>query len=334
MAVGVVSVASLVVYAGMMYTWVSPVDGNWNAGGNWSTGFVPGSGSEVLLGLNGAYTVSVSGSGRFVLAGSSTRARIQGTDTIAQGTSHSIVGFGQIEPAMVNNGTVSADSYGYTLILISNPKTNNADMNASGGGILEVNGITLTQSSAGTIEAQAGSRVQLKNSTVIGGALSSSGDGFVDINGTSTLTGVEFSGRLDIPGSYTLNISGSALNNGTITINTNSSGFVTTLNFADASELGGAGTILIPQAGSRSLLTSAQGATLGADQRLEGIGQIATALLHKGTLAPGLSVGTMTATQPVELAGSSVFEAEVNAASGDKLSSTVAVALDGTLEVI
>ncbi len=279
---------------------------------------------------------SLSGGGEIVMAGTVTRARIRTIEaTLTNTSTHTLRGYGQIEAALVNNGTVSADSAGNELILNTNAKTNNADMTASAGGTLTVNGITIAQGVGGTIEAQAGSLVQLTSATIVGGELSSSGDGLVNITGTSTLTGVEFSGMLAVPGSHTLKVSGSTVNNGTVTVNSNQSGSTTTLNFADASELGGTGAILLPRTGSRSRLTSLEGATLGSGQRLEGVGQIATALLHEGTTAPGNGgVGTMTATQPVTYSGSSVFEAQVNGSTADLLDNSSTLALDGTLRVL
>ncbi len=111
----------------------------------------------------------------------------------------------------------------------------------------------------------------------------------------------------------------------------------TQLTWLDDSELGGNGTVRLNSSASRARLLiggAATTATLGAGQRLEGIGSIGAPLTQHGTTAPGLSIGTMFASEPVILSATSVFEAEVNADSGDLLDSSSTVDLGGTLQVV
>ncbi len=74
-------------------------------------------------------------------------------------------------------------------------------------------------------------------------------------------------------------------------------------------------------------------ATMGENQRLEGIGSIDAPFTNHGTTAPGMSIGTMFASQPITYSDSSVFEAEVDASTADLLDSTNTIELNGTLEV-
>jgi hypothetical protein len=120
-------------------------------------------------------------------------------------------------------------------------------------------------------------------------------------------------------------------------INPSAANNFTTLSLADGVNVSGSGRITLNAVDFRSrIIPAAAGAafTLGSGQRLEGIGQILATLTHNGTLAPGLSVGTITATQPVTLTDTSAFEAEVAGNNNaDLFSSTSTFHADGTLDV-
>ena len=83
--------------------------------------------------------------------------------------------------SLVNQATVNANVSGQTLILegMSGGLTNTGILEASNGGILQINGVTVNNAGGGTITANAGSTVQLFGNTVIqGGVLTNNGSFF------------------------------------------------------------------------------------------------------------------------------------------------------------
>ncbi len=284
---------------------------------------------------------SLMGTGTLVLTRPGTLARVQTADgqVMTQSADHTIEGQGQIEADMVNNGLVSANDGGSQMLLNVDDKINNGTMQAVGGGILEANGVTITQGVNGQIIADGiDSQVELVSATIVGGTLMSQNEADIEATGISNLDGVEFSGVLNVPFSYTLGVSGGFINDGLIVVNSNNAGATTTLRWDEEFKIEGAGTIRLTRASSQARLTALGGKVnqggLGSGQRLEGIGRVEIDLDMDGTLAPGLSVGTMTATEPIDLSGSASFEAEINGSSADLLDSISTVDLEGTLDVL
>ncbi|HEY1684797.1 MAG TPA: dockerin type I repeat-containing protein, partial [Tepidisphaeraceae bacterium] len=90
-----------------------------------------------------------------------------------------------------------------------------------------------------------------------------------------------------IPGNYTTTMNGSTLtNNGKLVINPEQNSYVTALDFDSDALLNGSGEILLNQAGSAAELNVINGHTLtiGADQLIDGAGQINGALVNYGTI--------------------------------------------------
>ena len=109
--------------------------------------------------------------------------------------------------SLVNHATVNANVSGQALILegMSNTLTNTGILEASNGGILQINGVTVNNAGGGTITANAGTSVQLFGSTVIqGGALTNNGSFFgTPINSVAYLDGSTGAGAITINGNYT-----------------------------------------------------------------------------------------------------------------------------------
>jgi hypothetical protein len=144
-------------------------------------------------------------------------------------------------------------------------------------------------------------------------------------------------GTTHVQPSITLSISGGNTNNGLLAVNPLDGIAVTTLEGTDNSTLGGNGTVRLGgflNRGSLASNTPSTAASMGPGQRLEGIGRVETPLTLQGTLAPGLSVGTLHATQPVTLTATSTFEAEAGPAATDLLNSSSSFHADGTLTVL
>ncbi len=297
----------------------------------------PGNGGSATQ-LDFESSGSFLGNGEVILDGTATRARLRtGTDvTMTNSANHTIRGFGQIEAALVNDGQVSADVNLQELIFISSDKVNNATMQAVDGGILDFSSVAVEQSGTAQIVADgAGSRIDLNNTTIVGGSIETMNGGVVEIL-NAVYDGVVSNADTNIQTARALDLLNNPINNNTIRVNPFNSGSVTTMRWLDDSELGGTGTIVLGGIFTRSRLQiggDATVATLGSGQRLEGIGSIDAPLTHNGTTAPGLGLGTMLATQPITYTNSSIFEAEVNASTSDLLDSSSTIALNGILEV-
>jgi len=230
----------------------------------------------------------LSGSGDIMLNSVGVRARIQTGEgfTFTQGASHTIRGVGQIEAAMINDGTVSSDT-GSTMSLLTNDKTNNSIMQAINGSNLTVSGISISQGIMGLIRADGlGSRVSLSNATIIGGMLGSLADGDVSVFGSSTLDSVSVSGVLDVENSVTLSISTSLDNSGTITINPDGNVSATQINFLDSMTVSGDGTFVLASSDARARIQTGAGQTVTMNPMLtvRGQGRIEASMVNNGLI--------------------------------------------------
>ena len=117
---------------------------------------------------------------------------------------------------MTNNSTVNANVTSNDLYLLTNNMTNNSVMEATNGGILNIDAITITQSAAGSITAAANSTVDFTGSTINDGTLTSSGGGIIQtVSGdTSTIGSVTNNATLDIVANSTLAVTGNLTDNG------------------------------------------------------------------------------------------------------------------------
>lgn len=293
------------------------------------------SGTQILF--NDSMTVV--GSGSIKLNAPNTRARIEtaADKTVTMSSTHTIHGQGEIKASMINNGMIVSDVIGGEIIMNNNPKTNNGVIRANNDSTLEINGITMTQGPSGQIIADgAGSEIELRVTTISGGFLSTINGADVSVDSVSVLDGVNFSGLLNIPNGSTLGITFGTLNNGLIVVNETANISGTQLRWDEEMILGGSGTIRLTAPGARSKLAPGVDVTqggIGSEQRLEGNGQIAIDLINDGTIAPGLSIGTMTAIQPIFFSGVSNYEAEVNGSTSDLLDSTSTIELHGNLDI-
>jgi len=290
--------------------------------------------------VNADEDVVLAGDGSIRLGGVASRARIiSGAGVnITQGMDRSVIGFGQLLSGFVNNGLVRANVDGQSLLVSGQDKLNNAVFDAVDGGILEFQSTTFDQTGGGLIEADGGT-ASFSNTTMLGGTVRNTGAPGSEISiETNTFDSVVIDGDSTLVPGRTLTIGGTALtNDGLLSVNPTNVGAVTTLSAPGNTSIGGAGGILLGGTTLRARLLNATGEllTLGAGQTLSGIGRIDAETLIHGTIAPGLSVGTLTATRPVALGDGSTFACEFNDdGASDRFDSSSSVALDGTLELI
>jgi fibronectin-binding autotransporter adhesin len=241
----------------------------------------------------------LAGTGTVVLNNSGTAAELNGS--LTQNLGSSITGIGQINATLTNNGTVNANISGGTLSLLSN-MTNGGTMEATGGGILAIGGITVTNS--GTIQATGtGSTVTLTNTTISGGTLSSgTGDSIAAVGGETTT--LQNSVTIATGTTYNIlndggtNVSGKLTNNGTLTVNLTAGANGTVLDFigTGVNLLTGTGSVVLPGTNAQSEVATATGSTLTVDtqQTIKGAGTLAAAMTNNGTVNADISGNTMT----------------------------------------
>ncbi|MGA2021128.1 MAG: hypothetical protein ABSH02_11110 [Candidatus Sulfotelmatobacter sp.] len=219
-----------------------------------------GTGTLVLTSSNGQYSGNLDGAGGFT-----NDETITGAGLINQGT-------------FTNNGTINANISAATLTLQAfTAATNTKTMEASGGGTMEFNGSSWTNT-GGVIEAETGSGVNLTgNTTITGGTLTTSGTGAITVlaNNDANLASLTNSGTLNIQNNTQTQLTGPITNTGTITLQ--ASGNSTYLIINGAVTLSGAGTINLSSTnGQYSNLIYGAGTapTLNSFNTIEGAGNI------------------------------------------------------------
>jgi len=291
---------------------------------------------------------SLEGMGSVVLNGFGVRASIDTApgEVLFHHGGHTIEGQGQIQAELINNGLVSANSVATSLVLMENDKVNNGVMEAVGGAVLGVSGITVRQQLDASEGAEAylgliiadglDSMIQLSGCTIVDGQLMTVNQGSAVVTCATTLDDVGFSGDINVLSSHRLIIKEGTTASGLITINPVNGEAITSLEWGDNMILEGDATILLAGFGARSQLSAGldvkQGG-IGDGIRLVGSGQIAINFINNGTIAPGLSLGTMKAVQPIEFTKTAKYEVEVNQIESDLLDSVSIIELGGLLEI-
>ena len=289
-----------------------------------------GGGTSGFLNLNGATTLSGGGVVVLTTATGGDSAIVEGSketltnaDDVIEGTG--TIGNGSL--ALINGGTIDADSSSGTKILILNGTggITNADGGAAGlleatsGGTLEIDGITVNNA-GGAITANGGV-VRVINATIEGGTLNVLGGGTMDTApGTSTLDGKTHGALTISAGSTytasnnaTTDILGAITDKGTIQLNGGggTNGF---LNLTGATTLSGGGVVdLTTASGGDSAIIEGAGETLtNSGDVIEGTGTVGAgslALSNGGTIDANISSGTLTLNGTGGITNTSTFEA-------------------------
>ncbi len=242
--------------------------------------------------------VTIDGAGEIVLNAPGSRARIatQSALPLTLGADQTIRGQGQIAAAMNNYGVIDADFAGQSLALNNITKSNYGLMTATAG-TLAISGISIPQFGSAEIRAD-GADVTLTSASILGGTIRSTGAGIVrQSSGTSMFQGVSSEANVEVANTTTLIIDSNLTNNGTITVNPTLGGSTTTLRIDNANTIDGTGEIILNAPGSRAQIISSTGSLiLGPGQTLRGIGQVTMPFTIEGTIAPGLSIGSLAIT--------------------------------------
>lgn len=304
-------------------------------------------------------STTLRGSGRLQLEGGALSSLFGGGGyAMVNAPDHTIGGVGTIALALTNRGTLLADRNGATtgasnLQLQTSPHANEGLMAATGGGTLTLFQTPLTQTASGVLEARDGSSVVLSGSTtaaaVTGGTLRTQGSGtIVAAGGNDRLADlrIDTGSRVLVPCSHTLDLAGTIVNDGTITVDNGGCG----PNFANLratsdTTLGGDGSVRLraSAAGTPVRLVGQGGRlTLGPSQALTGSGRVQGAVTLQGLVsldqpfAPAGDIGTLTLEggSDLRLAPTSLLDLDIaGPGSFDRIDGGGALTLDGTLVV-
>lgn len=304
-------------------------------------------------------TTTLRGSGRLQLEGGVLAALSGGGGyAMVNAAGHTIGGVGTVALALTNRGTLLADRNGATqgatdLRLQTSPQANEGLIAATGGGTLTLSETPLVQTATGVLEARDGSAVLLSGSTVAaavsGGMLRTQGNGVIAANGSNDRLAdlrIDTGSRILVPCSRTLDVAGTVVNDGTITVDNNGCGpSFANLRATTNTTLAGNGAVrLLANAAGALVRLVGQGGrlTLGPTQALTGSGRAQGAVTIQGLLsldrpfAPAGDIGALTLDTGADLrfAGSTVFDLDIASATEfDRIDGSGAITLDGTLAV-
>ncbi len=253
---------------------------------------VANAGTTLTFGAN----TTLSGSGSVILTTNGNPATSQINTALnvvlTQASGHTISGNGELNAALINNGTVNANSTAGTaaLLLESNPMTNNSLFEATAGGTLQISGNTVTQGPSGQLLASNGT-VSIINGTISGGTLNSALGGTIQTSGTSTLDSLTNNATLNVLGGATTNITGNLVDTGLITVNSNIANAGTVLSF-NGGTLSGNGTISLSDNGNLATSQLNGSLTQSANHTISGHGVINAALTNNGVINANATAGS------------------------------------------
>lgn len=241
------------------------------------------------------YNVMFGGTGQIIMrtGGDVNDARMETTgEIIINGPNHTIRGEGLISCLFENRGKIWADEPGRPLRLAGSNKTNNAQMEARSGGILEFEGAWVDQRGGGTLTADNGIVRVLSGTRVEGGVLRTLNGGRIVLpSGTSAITDVTNQGDLDVMDGAVLAAGNSLItNDGTILLNPDrqATAAIIRADWHRYPTFGGGGQIVLRTAGdpnSARLESGGEVISNGPDHRIRGTGAITCPFNNYGTVS-------------------------------------------------
>ncbi|MDP1661497.1 MAG: GC-type dockerin domain-anchored protein [Phycisphaerales bacterium] len=226
-----------------------------------------------------------------------------------------LAGFGYVGAPTTNNGVFNADITGRPLRIDNNTHQNNSLYTATNGGTLVLATDTITQSPGAAITAVGASpdttvpsNVQISNTTVIGGSISSNSAARVQVNPSTSafLENVTLNGGLDCYGGSVVHIDspGITLSGGaTLLVNTVANSAGTRLVTGDAGTLiGGNGTVRL------NASTSDPNTTVGT----AAVGEDGGAAGGSFVFAPGVTLAGFGIVIDVPTVNNGVFSADTD----------------------
>ena len=218
------------------------------------------------------------------------------SNVLTNAAAHTIRGRGNIYTNMINQGTITADNVnGEALQLLEQPKSNSGLMRAIGGGTLRINGIALTQTGAGTIQAAGtGSKASLTSAAIIGGSVESAAGGLTNNTGVSTFDGVKHSGTMHVNNASVLRLKNTVVNNGMFVVNPEGAGNLTHIDREGEAVITGTGEIVLnatsnvfDRAYLHAVSLSTDHLSNGPNHTIAGNGHLYGTIFNDGKLSPG-----------------------------------------------
>lgn len=280
------------------------------------------------------------GSGDILLNGFSTRAalRTDAGQTLTHRAPHLIHGYGYIAATIDNRSLISADIPAQTIFISSSTIDNTGTLEATAGGILEIENSTINNT--GALVLADNGIVRIENAVINGGTIDTVNGGTTIVGLSSDFDGVTVDGPLTIEIGDSIRVTNNLTNNGVLTVNNSAGGAVSAIQFNDDSALLGTGTAVLNGFSTRAQLSGLDGitATQGIDHTIEGEGLLSVTLLNNGTIAPGFPgaspIRTMLASEDISNTASADYRVEVQGNNNsDLIDSSAAYHADGTLTV-
>jgi hypothetical protein len=241
---------------------------------------------------------TLSGDGEVYLAANASLSEVATPEnaSMTHAAGHTIRGLGRVSASMTNNARINADQNNGRMQVFGVPKTNNALMHATNGGILELVNVTIGNGPGGIIRAEDASRVELQNAVITAGVLESTGSGRVVSTLDSTLNSVETRGSIDVMVFRTMSVNTTLTNNGLVTVNPTQAGASANLHFADGAVLTGQGAVHLAAHATLSQINTNPDHTMthAAGHTIRGRGQINARMANHGLVTADQPTGTMT----------------------------------------
>ncbi len=254
-----------------------------------------GSANDAFIQFNSDTTIS--GGGSIFLAGGGAPGASNDSRVVTNGTTLTIApgftieGSGDVSATLVNNGLIRAfpsNNGDGRLRLFSGPKTNNAQMVADTGGVLEISGVTINQDTAGEILADGGEINLNASQTINGGTIRTINGGTVSRpgNGNTTLNSVNIDADIPLEASSAILYSGATFDcSGTITLNDSASINNAFIQFnSDATATGGGRIFLAGGGNDSQVVTNGTTLTIASDFTVEGSGDVSATLVNSGLI--------------------------------------------------
>jgi large repetitive protein len=312
----------------------------------------PGQSTFLTGDLNNMGTVVVGGGGILIadvsavnLSGGGTV--ILNTGSLAGNTSsdylvnkdNTIQGQGNIDVSVINQAIVDANVAGGTLT-VQAPTTNTGTLEATGGGTLYFLAAVVTNTS-GTISTDSSSSVDLNDTAIIGGDLTSPSGAAIHAISNSLLDGVTITSgsTLSVDNGGSVNLTGDLINKGTIVIGGNGA-YLTA--YDSTVTLSGGGTVILSDPSSVIGGNGELSPLVNEDNTIQGQGNIEVDLINQGTVNANVAGGTLTITVDntanlgtMEASGGGTLYFQAAAYPGDTINNTNGtISTDGSSSVI
>ena len=245
---------------------------------------------------------TISGGGRIFLAGGGNPGGSNDSFVTTNGTTLTIApdftveGSGELRAATINNGLVRAfpsTNGDGRLRLLTNNKTNNADIRADAGGVIEINSVTVTQDPAGEILADGGAIEFVSSQTVNGGTIRAINAGTLTktTSGNLSLSDVTIEGRLDVEAAAGIFYNSETLVcTDTIALNDSGSANNAFMQFnANTTAMGGGRIFLGGSSNDSFVTTNGTTLTIAPDFTVEGSGELRAATINNGLVRAFMS---------------------------------------------